>query len=236
MFIEAKLVLQSYIPDVITKDMWFLGMNKKCPVVFQTTSIPNSLEQQALFLEINGYPVKPYIYIEGNPNIKNDNQLVCTPEEIGWFDEGDHSDELDDISIKQINYILEYYDGYILLEVEEVDVSQESDEHPEYELEPVMYEGKCVIRYFDNDEEDDDDDGEYTEEDEYIEEDEDDEDEDVICSSCNGSGEGQYDGAICNVCGGSGVINDYDDYDDYDYDDDDDHLYRTGPYNPNSID
>jgi hypothetical protein len=32
--------------------------------------------------------------------------------------------ELDDISIKQINYILEYYDGNILVEVDGVDVSE----------------------------------------------------------------------------------------------------------------
>lgn len=28
---------------------------------------------------------------------------------------------------------------------------------------------------------------------------------DVICWKCNGSGEGQYDGTRCRVCGGSGV-------------------------------
>jgi len=33
-----------------------------------------------------------------------------------------------------------------------------------------------------------------------------DEDEPDICSGCNGSGEGQYDGTSCSTCGGSGVI------------------------------
>lgn len=28
--------------------------------------------------------------------------------------------------------------------------------------------------------------------------------EQVICSACNGSGEGQYDGTICRACKGSG--------------------------------
>lgn len=31
------------------------------------------------------------------------------------------------------------------------------------------------------------------------------EDEPSICSSCNGSGEGMYDGTRCSRCGGSGV-------------------------------
>lgn len=35
-------------------------------------------------------------------------------------------------------------------------------------------------------------------------------DEDVECGSCNGSGEGQYDGTRCMTCRGSGVIRDMD--------------------------
>ncbi len=43
------------------------------------------------------------------------------------------------------------------------------------------------------------------------------EDEEQMCSSCNGSGEGMYDGSRCSSCGGSGVDrgqNDSDDFDD----------------------
>ena len=28
----------------------------------------------------------------------------------------------------------------------------------------------------------------------------------TICPTCNGSGEGQYDGAICRDCGGTGEV------------------------------
>ena len=215
MFIEAKLILQHYIPETLTKDMWFLGMNKNIPVVYQVNNIPTHEEQQRTFIEINGYPVQPYIYLLGNPNVNDDDDLLCTPEEIGWFDEGDHADEMSDISIKQINYILEYYNGDVLLEVESVDVSQESDEHPDYELFPVLYNDKCVIRYADNDEEEDDD--------------------AELCSSCNGTGEGSYDGATCTVCGGSGEMS-YDDdgdyIDGYDSQYDDYDPYPDKPYYP----
>lgn len=33
-----------------------------------------------------------------------------------------------------------------------------------------------------------------------------DEGEMVICSACNGSGEGMYDGSVCDTCGGSGEV------------------------------
>ena len=222
MFIEAKLILQHYMPDEITKDMWFLGMNKKCPVVYQVNNIPTGEEQQKMFIELNGFPVQPYIYLLGNPNIANDDDIFCTPEEIGWFDEGDHSDEMSDISIKEINYILEYYDGDILVEAELVDVSQESDEHPDYEVFPVLYEGKCVIRYADNEpeEEDNDDDDEY------------DFDDPPLCSSCNGSGEGSYDGSTCSICGGSGEAPYYGKNDDYEPTDDEIDMLRGNRYYP----
>ena len=41
------------------------------------------------------------------------------------------------------------------------------------------------------------------------------EDEDEICGSCNGSGEGRYEGTRCQSCKGSGVVNKSDPDDDY---------------------
>ena len=41
-------------------------------------------------------------------------------------------------------------------------------------------------------------------------------DEDSICSACNGSGEGQFDGTTCSHCRGSGVEPGDRDEDDYD--------------------
>jgi hypothetical protein len=47
---------------------------------------------------------------------------------------------------------------------------------------------------------------------EYIEDDEDDEEQE--CSWCHGCGEGDYDGASCRKCHGTGVEPRDDDYDD----------------------
>ena len=43
--------------------------------------------------------------------------------------------------------------------------------------------------------------------------------ESEICSSCNGSGEGMYDGTRCSCCGGSGVEREEDDRRDYERED-----------------
>ena len=74
MFIEAKLVFQSYLPEKITKGMLFLrkfSMLKLRTIieynqVFELKEIPRDIES---FILINGYPVKPNILLEGNPNI-----------------------------------------------------------------------------------------------------------------------------------------------------------------------
>ena len=80
---------------------------------------------------------------------------MATPEQIGWFDEGEWSDELCDIELKHFNRILEGYDGWVLIEMMETD--------NEDELTPVIYNNKVTIAYadledeYDNEDDDDDD-------------------------------------------------------------------------------
>ncbi len=50
---------------------------------------------------------------------------------------------------------------------------------------------------------------------------EDDEEDDNYCTACSGTGEGQYDGAICQYCHGKGVIKPRPDPDDYEPPEDD---------------
>jgi hypothetical protein len=139
--------------------------------VRELTEIPANQEE---FISVNGYPVEMFVIDPGNPNIFN-GTIIATPEQIGWFDEGDHSDELSDISVKNINDIIQYDGGY-------VDVEMTQDEDGEYI--PLFYQGKITIRMV---------------------QEEDDFEEPEMCTSCNGSGEGMYDGSICNSCGGDGV-------------------------------
>ena len=56
------------------------------------------------------------------------------------------------------------------------------------------------------------------------------EDEDVTCMTCNGSGEGSYDGSTCHACKGSGVFTEPSD-DFYEPDEDDyDPIYDSDYY------
>jgi hypothetical protein len=77
----------------------------------------------------------------GNPNLR-EQVVLATPEQIGWFDEGEWSDELCDIELKHYNRILEGYDGWILIEMMET-------EEDEDELTPVIYNNKVTIAYAD---------------------------------------------------------------------------------------
>jgi hypothetical protein len=134
MYIEAKLVFQHYVPEDYS-NLLFLSMKKDhIPFVY---SLEN-LRDAEKYIEINGYPVKPWIIEEGNPNLSNSQRILATPEQIGWFDEGEHCDELCDIEIKQINNILEYDNGYLFIEVDEDD-------------DVVLFQDKVVLAYAEDD-------------------------------------------------------------------------------------
>ena len=147
MYIEAQMVFKSYAPLKLEKGMLFLISQGKDFQIRQLDVIPQD-EQE--YLKINGYPVEPYIMETGNPNLK-EQVVLATPEQIGWFDEGEWSDELCDIELKHYNRILEGYDGWILIEMMET-------EEDEDELTPVIYNNKVTIAYADLEDEDDEDD------------------------------------------------------------------------------
>ena len=119
MFTQAKLIMQSYVAIELKKGMLFLSYDQ-----FNTVSVyelQNDIideEQVDAYVAINGYPVSPSIIIEGNPNVPEETFIIATSDEIGWLDEGEHSDELHDITLKEINNILEN-GGYCEIGVEE---------------------------------------------------------------------------------------------------------------------
>lgn len=142
----ARLKFRNYKPLVIDKDMLFHTHNYEgASVIYQVGYVPPT--EQETFIQLNGYPVEPYIELDG--------EIVAEGQEmIGWFDVGEHSDELSDITLRQMNTIVQNYDGWMLLEVEVFDVIE--DESLE-EILPITIEGKVVISYspdeFDDEEE-----------------------------------------------------------------------------------
>jgi hypothetical protein len=216
MFAEAKLVFQNYVPTEIKKGMLFMSFDKNNqPIVYETNVITTSKEQLDNFIQANGYPVKPYIYIEGNPNVADSSYCIATPDEIGWFDRGAQYDSLFDLTVKEFNIILEN-DGVLDIEIEHEMVHFDHDDEgmEGYDLVPMedlnghlvptLLQGLVTVRF---EEEDYDDDDEEEEEEPY----------DNICNYCSGTGMGQYEGTSCRECHGKGFIvsSNYDDWDDY---------------------
>jgi hypothetical protein len=143
MFIEAKLVFQSYIPTEFKPGMLFLRKIQMLKLktmieyyeVFELKEKPRDTES---FLMINGWPVLPFIYsLTANPDSFAD--ILATPDQIGWWDDGPDTEDLRDISIKEYNYILENYDGHIDIEIDD-------NMFEDGIAEAVLYNNKITVR------------------------------------------------------------------------------------------
>jgi hypothetical protein len=62
---------------------------------------------------------------------------LAYPHQIAWFDEGESSDELRDITIEDMNYIINDCEGMLDIDIEEEGV----------EIHPLFREDKVVIRF-----------------------------------------------------------------------------------------
>jgi hypothetical protein len=138
MYFEAQLVVKSYIPHTLEKGMWFIKTmqsgEKQIFVLDRTFLSPKEEEQ---FITDNGYPVKLFIveeYMDGSKPA-----ILATPEEIGWFDEDEDTDELRDITLLDINYILAWDEGFLL-----IDIDGETGE-------PTLAEGKVILSHLEED-------------------------------------------------------------------------------------
>ena len=152
MYIEAKLIFQYYVPSEEQNEYIFYQKNTKGePYVYSISGIRNI----EAYMNLNGYPVKPYILLIGNPNIDDDDVVLTQQDQIAWIDDGPDSDTYRDLEVKDMNSIIQDDDFNIMIEVDD-----ETDE-------PILYEGKvCLMRVdvfeeyddeWDNDDEEEDD-------------------------------------------------------------------------------
>ena len=162
MFTLAKLVLKSYMPLQLEKGMWFkkehsdvlLGRVYNYFTIYELKELPNDMHE---YMSMNGAPVEPYIVMP-TQNKDDKEEILATPDQIGWWDQGDTADDLEDITVEIINayvYGEDGDDGYIALEV--FDSEDEEGIHRNV----VFFHDKVTIRhvtFVDEHEYDDDDD------------------------------------------------------------------------------
>lgn len=96
---------------------------------FVVRELVSSRDVNESFLIENGYPVELYLVDTTSSNI------LATPEQIAWVDEGEDVETLREISVDDINRIL--YDDYLYIDIEETGG---------HDVIPRIIEGKVVIQ------------------------------------------------------------------------------------------
>lgn len=114
MWYPAEISFSSYLPPELEEGMLFVnrisvGVVEPYVELFELEEIP---EDADTFMAKHGAPVELVIIDDGGG-------LLASHDEIGWWDEGDDSDEYRDITLDDINYILREFEGYIDIEYDE---------------------------------------------------------------------------------------------------------------------
>lgn len=147
MFYPAELAYRNYMPDELESGMLFMkilhqGTIKESIEVWTLDRVPQDKDR---FLSENGAPIELYVMDE-------EGEVLAEPEEIAWFDLGEAFMTLTDISLKEINIILNEYDGLVEIEISDEDY-EEGYVSPSYQMDKVTLR---FLTEYDEEEEDDD--------------------------------------------------------------------------------
>jgi len=117
MWYPAEISLSSYMPPELEVGMLFInrisvGVIEPYIELFELEEVP---EDADAFMSKHGAPVELVI-------IDDEGGLLASHDEIGWWDDGDDSDEYRDVTLEDINYLLRELDGYVDIEVDEYGV------------------------------------------------------------------------------------------------------------------
>ncbi len=128
MWMPAEISLSSYLPSELEVGMLFVnrisvGVIEPYIELFELEEIP---EDPDAFMAKNGAPVTLVI-----TTIEDDN-VRATEEQIGWWDDGDESDEYREVTLDDINFLLRECDGYVDIEFDD-------------DGDVVLIEGKVVL-------------------------------------------------------------------------------------------
>jgi hypothetical protein len=117
MWYPAEISLSSYLPKELEEGMLFInrisvGVIEPYIELFELEEVPEDMDE---FMSKNGAPVELVI-------IDDEGGLLASHDEIGWWDDGDDSDEYRNITLDDINYLLRELDGYVDIQVDEYGV------------------------------------------------------------------------------------------------------------------
>ena len=123
----VELVLKNYLPLELEEGMLFInrisvGVIEPYIELWELDYIPEDMDE---FISKHGAPTELFL-------VDEEGEVVATMDEIGWMDDGEHTDELRDVTLKDINIILRDYDGYVDIEVDE-----------DYDV--VLYDDRIVL-------------------------------------------------------------------------------------------
>lgn len=138
MWYPAEISLSSYLPPELEVGMLFInrisvGVVEPYIELFELEEVP---EDADAFMANNGAPVNVIIITPDDGNVR------AVQDNIGWWDEGEDSDEYREVTLDDINYLLREFDGY-------VDIEFDDDE------DIVLIEGKVVLSLVPDEEWDD---------------------------------------------------------------------------------
>jgi len=121
MWYPAEISLSSYLPLELEEGMLFVnrisvGVIEPYVELWQLEQIPEEIHENIdEFMSKHGAPVELVI-------INDEGEMLASHDEIGWWDDGDDSDEYREVTLDDINYILRELDGYVDIEVDEYGV------------------------------------------------------------------------------------------------------------------
>ena len=148
MYILAKLIFKTYMPKRLEAGMWFkkdhsdvvYGKVYNYFTIYELKEIPHDMYE---YMSTSGAPVEPFIVMPMmNPD--SPQEILATPEQIGWWDQGDDSDDLEELTVQLINTYIYGEDGEngdIALEV--LDTEDEEGIHRNV----VFFHDKVTIRH-----------------------------------------------------------------------------------------
>ena len=136
MYIPAELTIKNYKPLLLEKGMLFVTTHRVSeddiyPEIWEITERQIRTHLPEEFFSIYGYPVELYLQDE-------DEKSIADHDEIAWWNDG-KTEELRNITLKDINKTFELNGGILELDVDEFYASMDINI-------PKMFEGKVILK------------------------------------------------------------------------------------------